>query len=68
MEAVRIQGTCTRCGAFTRSVGADEKDAQLIFNQDHGVDHGHPFEGETTTHDVDYAEFVRDGLPKRTKR
>lgn len=68
MEACRVQGTCTRCGSFTRSVGADEKDALLIFNNDHGVDHGHPFEGEVTTSDVDYAEFVRDGLPKRSKR
>lgn len=68
MEAFSAQGTCEQCGSFTRAVAATEDDAMLFLNHEHGIDHGHAFEGEPEVRPAKYAEFVSRGSPRRAGR
>lgn len=68
MEAFSAQGTCETCGSFTRAVAATKEDATLFLNHEHGIDHGHAFEGEITSKPTTYTEFVSRGTPRAVHR
>lgn len=68
MEAFSAQGTCEQCGSFTRAVAATKDDAMLFLNHEHGIDHGHAFEGVPSVRPTTHAEFVSRGTPRQVRR
>jgi hypothetical protein len=67
MNAIAAQGTCA-CGTFSKSYGADERDATLLLNHHHGHDNGHPFNGEITLKEAQYPSLVTKGIPDGVRR
>ncbi len=61
MTATCAQGVC-KCGLFARAIGADERDAHMLLNHEHGHATHHVFEGEVAYSET--KETKRD-KPKR---
>lgn len=61
MIAVKVQGTCL-CGRYSEAVGADEADARILLNHEHGHEYKHAFDGEMTFKAVD------TNAPKKPRR
>ena len=67
MIAVKAHGKCARsdCGRYSEAIGADQDDAHILLNHEHGHEYRHCFEGQPLFQQVD---TNKDTNPKRKQR
>lgn len=64
MKAIKAHGNCakTGCGRYSEAIGADEEDARIMLNHEHGHEFKHCFDGDPKFEEVDTT------TPTRRKR
>jgi hypothetical protein len=67
VKATKAYGNCSKtgCGQYTEAFGADETDAQMLLNHEHGHDHKHVFHGVPKFKQVNMVEEVKHEKPRR---
>lgn len=58
MKAIKAYGNCSKtgCGRYSQAYGANETDAQMLLNHEHGHEFGHVFWGQPTFEQVNMIE------------
>lgn len=53
MKAVKASGSCADCGRYSEATGADEEDARILLNHEHGHEYEHCYNGDVTFKVID---------------